>query len=116
MSYQNLLVWQKGMDLATDCYQITQNFPKQETYGLTSQIRRSSVSVPSNIAEGQGRNSKKEFVHFLGIAQGSLREMETQMILACRVKYISEKDLDRILSLSKEVGIFLSRLIKSLKD
>ncbi len=97
------------------CYKITQKFPKEETYGLTSQMRRSSVSVPSNIAEGHGRNSRKEFIHFLGIAQGSLRELETQMIIAFRIKYVSEDKRDSFLALSKEVGIFLRKLISSLK-
>ncbi len=115
MSYQNLLVWQKAMDLATESYRVTQNFPKQEIYGLTSQIRRCGVSIPSNIAEGQGRHTKKEFVHFLGISQGSLRELETQIILSFRVKYLSNNEKEVMLSLSKEVGILLSRLIKSLK-
>lgn len=92
MSYQDLLVWQKAMDLATDCYKITKSFSKEELFGITSQIRRSAVSVPSNIAEGQERNSKNEFIHFLGITQGSLRELETQIILSQRVEYISNKD------------------------
>ena len=114
MSYQDLLVWQKAMDLATESYRVTQAFPKSEVYGLTAQIRRSCNSVPSNIAEGQGRQTRKEFVHFLGIAQGSLRELETQILLGFRVKYLSSKDKDIVLSLSKEVGILLARLIKSL--
>jgi four helix bundle protein len=115
MSYQDLLVWQKAMDLASDCYKITKKFPKEELFGITSQIRRSAVSIPSNIAEGQGRNSKNEFVHFLGIAQGSLRELETQIILSQRVEYISYEEKEKVLSLSKEVGIFLVKLKSSLK-
>lgn len=116
MSYQDLLVWQKAMDLASDCYKITKNFPKEELYGMISQIRRSAVSIPSNIAEGQGRNSKNEFVHFLGIAQGSLRELETQIILSERVEYISKKDKEDFLASSKQVGIFLAKLKSSLKN
>ncbi len=77
-SYRDLIVWQKAIAMVTDIYRATQNFPRQETYGLTSQIRRSAVSVASNIAEGQGRLSRREFRQFLGVARGSLVEMETQ--------------------------------------
>jgi four helix bundle protein len=115
MSYQDLLVWQKAMDLATDCYKITKSFPKEELYGLVSQIRRCAVSILSNIAEGQGRNSKNEFVHFLGVAQGSLRELETQIILSQRIEYVTNEEKEKILALSTEVGIFLSKLKISLK-
>src|SRR5258708_30355000 len=77
-SYRDLIVWQKAIAMVTDIYRATQNFPRQETYGLTSQIRRSAGSVASNIAEGQGRLSRREFRQFLGVARGSLGEMETQ--------------------------------------
>ena len=81
-SYRDLIVWQKAITMVTHIYEATQSFPRQETYGLTSQIRRSAVSVASNIAEGQGRLSRREFHHFLGVARGSLIEMETQMVIA----------------------------------
>ena len=103
------------MDLATNCYKITKNFPKEELYGLISQIRRCAISIPSNIAEGQGRNSKNEFIHFLGIAQGSLRELETQIILSERIEYISKKVRDDFLADSRQVGIFLAKLMSSLR-
>ena len=80
--YRDLKVWQTAMRLAAEAYRLSAAFPKQEIYGLSSQIQRSAVSVPSNIAEGHGRNSNKEFNHFLGVAMGSLAELETQLILA----------------------------------
>lgn len=84
-SYRDLVVWQKGMDLVEGVYRVTKAFPKDEVYGLTSQIRRAVVSIPSNIAEGQSRMTSGEFIHFLGIARGSLAELETQIILAQRL-------------------------------
>jgi four helix bundle protein len=115
-SYQDLLVWQKAMNYVEICYSLTKDFPQKETFGLSSQLQRSAVSIPSNIAEGQGRISRGEFIHFPGIAQGSLRESETQIILAHRLKYISDEQLNVALSLSKEVGILLGRLIRSLRN
>ena len=81
-SYRDLVAWQKAMDLVTAIYQITTSFPKEELYGLTSQLRRAAISVPSNIAEGQGRRGVAEFRHFLRQASGSLMELETQMMIA----------------------------------
>lgn len=95
-NYKELKVWQKAVDLATKIYEITQNFPKEEAYGLTSQIRRSAISIASNIAEGAGRNSRKDFNNFLGISYGSSCELDTQMIIACRVKLIDENILKSI--------------------
>ncbi len=85
MSYRDQFIWKKSVDLSVKCYELTQNFPRSEIYGLTSQIRRASVSVASNIAEGYGRKSRAEYVHFLHIALGSLRELDTQLIIAQRV-------------------------------
>ena len=85
-SFRDLLVWQKAMDLADSVYDVTAVFPKEEVYGMVSQLRRAAVSIPSNIAEGQGRNSTGEFLHFLGIAFGSLCEVETQIELSLRRK------------------------------
>jgi len=82
MSYKKQFIWQRGIQLCIRCYQITEHFPPSERYGLTSQIRRASVSVPSNIAEGYGRASKSQYIHFLHIALGSLRELDTQLIIA----------------------------------
>src|SRR5687768_4338325 len=93
-SYRDLIVWQKGMDLVEDVYKKTKEFPKEELYGLTSQLRRAVVSVPSKIAEGQGRNSTKEFAP--SIAYGSLCEVETQCLIAHRLGYLERRDLDRL--------------------
>ena len=87
--FKDLNVWQKAMDLTTEVYRITEKFPQAEKFGLISQINRSVVSIPSNIAEGAGRNSKKEFSHFLSIAIGSAFELETQLLIAQNLKYIS---------------------------
>ena len=84
-SYRDLRVWQEGMTLAETCYRLTQPFPKAELYGMTSQIRRSAVSIPANIAEGYGRENRGEFIQFLRVAQGSLKELETHLLLALRV-------------------------------
>lgn len=86
-NFKELIVWQKSIDFSIKIYEITNGFPKEEIYGLSSQIRRCVVSIPSNIAEGAGRNSKKEFSHFLSIALGSSFELETQLILAQHIGY-----------------------------
>ena len=114
--YHDLKVWQSAMLLAEEVYLLCANFPKHEVYGLTSQLQRSSVSVPSNIAEGQGRNSRNEFRHFLGIALGSLAEMETQVLLAQRFKYITEQESSKVLKLADETGKMLRGLHKSLTN
>ena len=88
-NFKELQVWQKSMELAEFVHQLTSSFPKEEKYGLTSQIQRCAVSVPSNISEGSGRVSIKEFQHFISIAMGSLFELETQVLLASRFNYIS---------------------------
>src|SRR5260370_41920494 len=93
--YSELIVWQKAMDLTEEVYTETQHFPKEEIYGLTSQLRRAAVSVPSNIAEGQGRKSTSEFLHYLSIAYGSLMEVETQILIAARLAYIEGQQVDR---------------------
>jgi len=102
------------MKLAGDVYRLSAQFPKHETYGLASQIQRSAVSVPSNIAEGHGRNSPKEFNHFLGVASGSLAELETQLMLAQQFGYLTEDEIDLPLLLSDEIGKMLNGLQKSL--
>jgi len=93
-NFKELQVWQKAMDLAVFTYMLTGYFPKEEKYGLISQIQRCTVSIPSNIAEGSGRVSKKEFQHFISISMGSSFELETQMILAARFNYITKEQLD----------------------
>lgn len=114
-SYRDLLVWQKAMELTIGIYRFSSDFPKSEVYGLTSQLRRAGVSVPSNIAEGYGRGSRKEYVQFLCISQGSLKELETQLILAQRLNYGSKTAVDGLLRLSEEVGRMLGALIRSLR-
>ena len=91
MSYREQFIWKRSVDLAVNCYGLTQHFPKSELYGLTSQIRRSAVSVASNIAEGYGRRTKNEYLQFLHISLGSLRELDTQLIIAQRVNLADNK-------------------------
>ena len=112
--YRELLVWQSAMQIAEDVYRFTVHLPKHEMYSLTSQLRRAAVSVPSNIAEGHGRNSTKEFNHFLGIALGSLSELETQLLLAVRLNYFKEQELISLLKTTNETAKMLQGLKKSL--
>src|SRR5882724_8497561 len=114
-SYRDLLVWQKALDLTILIYRLSEGFPKTEIYGLTSQVRRASFSVPSNIAEGYGRGSRKEYLQFLSVAQGSLKEMETQTIIAQRLGYATLPQAERVLSDSEVVGKMLGSLMRSLK-
>ena len=100
---ENILVWEKSLFHAERIYQLSANFPDSEKFGLTSQIRRAAVSVSSNIAEGAGRNSNKEFNHFLGIANGSSYEVLTQVILSNKLKYISDKERVEMVELINEI-------------
>jgi len=115
-SYKDLIVWQKSIVLVTNVYRCTKAFPKDELYGLTSQLRRAAVSVPSNIAEGQGRVSTGEFRQFLGHARGSLHEMQTQLVIAENLGYLGKTEKDRLLEDSTEVDRMLNRLISSLAN
>ena len=112
--YRDLKVWQAAMQLAEEVYRLSARFPKHEIYGLASQLQRSAVSLPSNIAEGHGRNSHKEFNHFLGIALGSLAELETQFILAQHLDYLPEEEISHALQNADEIGKMLKGLQKSL--
>ncbi|MDP3403706.1 MAG: four helix bundle protein [Brevundimonas sp.] len=114
-SYRDLKVWQRSMDIAVSIYGLTKSFPRDEQFGLVSQSRRAAVSVAANIAEGYGRSTKASYVHFLRIAQGSLKELETHLILASRVGISSEVDVDPILADADEVGRTLHALIKRLE-
>ncbi len=114
-SYKDLIVWQKAKVLAGDIYRATESFPRQETYGLTSQLRRASVSVASNIAEGQGRLTKGEFQQFLGHSRGSLLELETQLAIAVDLHYLSADELIRLETKTAEVSRLLNGLIDSLR-
>lgn len=95
-SYKDLIVWQKAINLVEKIYQLTNNFPKEEIYGLTSQIRRSAVSIPSNIAEGKGRGTRKDYRQFLYISYGSCSKLETQIEIAKRLSFISNNDFEDI--------------------
>lgn len=112
-NYTELETWQRAMELTEAVYAATKRYPKEETYGLTSQTRRSAVSVPSNIAEGQGRGSSRDFVRFLTVARGSLCELETQLILGSRLRYVDEASLQSLLKQSGTVGRLLNGLIRS---
>jgi four helix bundle protein len=115
LSYKDLVVWQKSMALVTEVYRVSQQFPKEEIFGLMSQARRAAVSVPSNIAEGHARTSKKEFQYFLSNARGSLPELETQLTIAQQLAYISETAVNQLLDRLWEVGRLLNGLLSSLK-
>ncbi len=114
-SYRDLVAWQKAIAFVTEVYRVTARFPSQEQYGLTSQLRRAAVSVPSNIAEGQGRNTKGEFRQFLGHARGSLLEIETQLLIAQNLAYLSEADTEHLLGLCGEVFRIVNGLLHSLE-
>ncbi len=114
-SFRELKVWQLGIELAEKVYRLTADFPKSEFYGLSNQMRRAAVSIPSNIAEGQGRDSTREFLHFLAIAFGSICELEIQLILAHRLNYLSDPDLQSILTILTATSKTTRGLQKSLK-
>ena len=114
--YQDLLAWQRAMIFAEKIYAATAELPKEETFGLRSQMRWSAVSVPSNIAEGQGRATRGEFRQFLGNARGSLYELETQILIACKLGYVSAEEGEDLLTQARELGRILNGLIGSLKS
>jgi len=116
VSYKDLIVWKKSMQLAAQIYKITKTFPKEELYGLTSQMRRAAVSIPSNIAEGQKRNSKKEFLQFLAVAKGSLAELETQLLLSAEINYFSNYDIIEVQDLVVEIEKMLNALARTLSQ
>ena len=114
-NYRELIVWQKAMDVVELVYQATKIFPKEELYGLTNQVRRAAASIPSNIAEGQARQSTAEFRNFLSIAQGSRAEVETQIMIAQRLGYLPQQQTDQILNLSEEIKRMIYSLTAKLK-
>jgi four helix bundle protein len=114
-SYQGLSVWQKAMDLTTVIYNLVKKLPQEELYSLSDQMRRAAVSIPSNIAEGQDRQSQKEFIHFLTVSRGSKAELETQLLICVKVGYLTETDIFEAMNLAVEVGKMLTSLIKKLK-
>lgn len=115
-SYKDLIVWQKALNLVDVIYQVTKGFPKDEIYGLTNQIRRAAVSIPSNIAEGYARQSKAELKNFLSIARGSLAEVETQLIIASRQGYLTHETMQQVTALQTEVSKMLMSLFKKVES
>ena len=115
-SHRDLIAWQKAMDLVVETYKVSRDFPKEELYGLTSQMRRAAVSVPANIAEGQGRRLSGEFIHFLGTARGSLLELETHLEIALRLGYIEQKKYQLAQDQIQEVGRILNGLLRTIES
>lgn len=114
--FRKLEIWKDGIELSKIIYELTRNFPKEEIYGLTSQMRRSAISIPSNIAEGAGRDTNKDFAHFLTIAKGSSFELDSQLILAKELGYITEEELipilDKLVILQNKIFRFREKLIR----
>jgi four helix bundle protein len=115
-SYQDLKVWQAGMDIVVEVYRMTRRFPREEVYGLSAQLRRAAVSLPSNIAEGHARQSTREYLHYTSIALGSLAELETQVLAAIRLDYLDASDAESLLTLADSEGKMLRGLQKSLRN
>lgn len=114
-SYQDLKAWQAAMDLAVECYKVTANFPDTERYGLINQIRRAEGSIAANIAEGHGRESTGAFIQFCRIAQGSLKELETHLLLSGRLGYLATDDANELLGKTSEIGKMMRSMIRSLQ-
>ena len=113
-SYRDLLVWQKAVDLVADCYGVAKQLPRSEIYGLVTQLQRAAVSIPANIAEGHGREHLGDYLRHLSIANGSLMELETHILIAQRLDYLGANDVEHILSLSGELSRMLTGLTKKL--
>ena len=113
-SYRELTVWQKSMDLVENVYTLVKKLPREEQYALSDQLRRAVVSIPSNIAEGYGRNAAKEYVRFLNIARGSKYEVETQLLICVRLHYLQQPEISLSMALCDEIGRMLNSLIKKL--
>ena len=114
--YRDLAVWQKAMDLVEAVYRATQHWPREEVYGLTNQARRAAVSVPANIAEGQGRRGATEMLHHLSIADGSLHELETHLLIAQRLRYLDGATATILLAQTAEVGRILGGLMRGMRE
>jgi four helix bundle protein len=114
-SYRDLIAWQKAMELVGAVYQLTRQLPKEEQFGLTSQLRRAAVSVPSNIAEGQSRFSKPDFSRFLMMARGSISEIETQLLICVQLAYLKPESIEPVLQVATECGKIVNGLRDSLK-
>lgn len=109
--HKDLIVWQKSRKLVSTIYSISRNFPREEIFGLTNQIRRAAISIPSNIAEGYNRHSDKEFIHFLKIAKGSAGEVDTQLLLSVDLDYLQKSEIQEAMTLNQEVLRMLGTLI-----
>lgn len=114
-SYQDLEVWQRAIDLVVEAYRVTNAFPRDERYGLTAQLRRAAVSIPSNIAEGRGRRGLGGFLYHLSVANGSVMELETQILIGMRLGYLDERTAQEVLRRSGEVGRLLAGLTRALR-
>ncbi len=114
-SYRDLEVWQKAMDLAEACYRATKGFPKEELFGLTSQIRRAAASIPANLAEGHGRQHTREYLNFVSVARGSLMEVETHLLLSQRVGLLTPEALEPLLRMTDDISRMLTGLRKGLE-
>jgi four helix bundle protein len=114
--FKDLQIWQKGMDIAEKCYFLTKNFPSYELYGMVQQIRRSSASIPANIAEGYGRRSAGDYARFLNISQGSINELQTHLLLSARVGLCTFKDIELIIQYLKEETRMIISLLKKLES
>ena len=113
--YKNLIVWQKSMELIVEVYRLVKFLPKTETYALSDQMRRAVVSIASNIAEGQGRDSTREYIRFLNVSRGSCFELETQLNACILVEYLTSEETDKAFSLLDEIGRILTTMINKLK-
>ena len=114
--YRDLIAWQKAMDLVVLIYEATEKFPPRERFGLTNQVRRAAVSIPSNIAEGQGRHATRDFLRYLSMAYGSLQEVETQLIIASRLNYLEERLQAPLFNLTAETARLINGLMSSLSQ
>ncbi|HEY3172869.1 MAG TPA: four helix bundle protein [Thermoanaerobaculia bacterium] len=115
-SYRDLLVWQKAVDLAIECYRVSRTLPKSEMYGLASQVQRAAVSIAANIAEGHGREHLGDYLRHLSIANGSLMELETHLLIASRLKYLSSQETAPLLIHTSEIGRMLNGLVRRLNE
>ena len=115
-SYRDLAVWQKAMDLAEMIFSLTSKVPREQIYGMSAQMQRAANSVPSNIAEGHARDSTKEYLYYISVSLGSIAELETQLILCGRVKFLSEGEVKKALGLADEVGKMLRSIQRGLKE
>lgn len=116
LDYKELIIWQKSMDLVSEVYKLVKKLPREENYALSDQIRRSAVSIPSNIAEGNSRDSTREYNYFLSVARGSIAELETQLFLTERIGYLESDDLKNAFDLITEIRKMLTKIKQNLRN